>query len=153
MIWGCHSLEPHKSRTQINRETVSKPRSGILFGIILQTPILERNWSYQMTSRVNYPFCHLLVLPFCQIMFPSKYGIHSTEPPMNVKQTENSGNVRGGKTSSYILLCYDEIRTTHSWSPFMLRPFGRSLIPLTHEAHCAFLELEMLHISRSSSLH
>lgn len=35
-----HSLECPKSRTQIV-ETLSKPMSGILFGIILKTPALE----------------------------------------------------------------------------------------------------------------
>lgn len=34
-----------------------------------------------MTFHVNYSFYPLLVLLFCQIIFPSKYGIiHSTEP-------------------------------------------------------------------------
>ena len=70
---------------------------------------------------------------------------------MNVKQTENSHSVGGGNTGSYFGLCYDELWTTRG-SPFVLRPFGRSYVPLTHEANCAFLESEMLHVSIRSSL-
>lgn len=71
-------LESHKSRTQI-RERVSKPMSGILFGIILKTPILELNGNIKWhINYFSYPF---LVPLLCQIIPPSNYDIiHSTEP-------------------------------------------------------------------------
>lgn len=65
---------------------------------------------------------------------------------MSLRQTENSHGVKSGN-SSYFLLCYNELWTVHG-SSFMLLLLGRSYVPLTHEARCAFPELEMLHISK-----
>ena len=67
-----HSLECHKSRTQII-ETLSKPMSGILFGIILKTQI----WSF--TDNIKWRSVSiipsLILLCFLPNNFPSNYGI------------------------------------------------------------------------------